>query len=128
MKRREWVVIGVKLIKISVIYFFAAVLFGLFMSMTYEFQYTGVHAHLALLGWTSMTLAGLIYHLFPRAEKSNLGKWHFWLHNISLPIMLGSLFMVIRGYEAFGPIIGIGGITLAIGVVLFVINVFRNVK
>ncbi|CAM4123383.1 hypothetical protein Gste01_02546 [Geobacillus stearothermophilus ATCC 7953] len=54
---------GVKLIKISVVYFVIGVCIGLGMSMTHSFALTPVHVHINLLGWTALTLAGIIYHL-----------------------------------------------------------------
>ncbi|WP_177344648.1 cytochrome-c oxidase [Evansella clarkii] len=118
---------GYHFIRISVLYFVVGVLLGLYMSMTYNFSFTGVHAHVNLLGWTSMTLAGILYVLFPKAGRSILGKIHFILHNIGLLIMMVALFTLVQtGYEALGPVIGIGGISLIIGVILFAINIFRN--
>lgn len=118
---------GYHFIRISVLYFVVGVLLGLYMSMTYNFSFTGVHAHVNLLGWTSMTLAGILYVLFPKAGRSILGKIHFILHNIGLLIMMVALFTLVQtGNEALGPVIGIGGISLIIGVILFAINIFRN--
>lgn len=119
---------GYHFIRISVLYFVVGVLLGLYMSMTYNFSFTGVHAHVNLLGWTSMTLAGILYVLFPKAGQSILGKIHFILHNIGLLVMMIALFTLVQtGNEALGPVIGIGGITLIIGVILFAINIFKNV-
>ncbi|WP_236939215.1 cbb3-type cytochrome c oxidase subunit I [Evansella clarkii] len=118
---------GYHFIRISVLYFVVGVLLGLYMSMTYNFSFTGVHAHVNLLGWTSMTLAGILYVLFPKAGRSILGKIHFILHNIGLLIMMVALFTLVQtGNEALGPVIGIAGISLIIGVILFAINIFRN--
>ncbi|MBU9722984.1 MULTISPECIES: cytochrome-c oxidase [Bacillaceae] len=120
---------GIQFIKISVVYFVIGVSLGLYMSMTHDYSLTGVHAQINLLGWTSMTLAGLIYFLFPKATEDILGKGHFVLHNIGLIIMMIALFSLIKtGNDALGPIVGIGGIILTIGVVLFAINVLKNVR
>jgi hypothetical protein len=40
-----------------------------------------VHAHLLLLGWASLALAGIIYHLYPAAGTTRLARIHFWAHN-----------------------------------------------
>ncbi|MFC0562322.1 hypothetical protein [Halalkalibacter alkalisediminis] len=57
---------GVTFIKISVVYFVIGVLLGYYMSVAHGSNLTGVHAHINLLGWTSMTLAGIIYTMFLR--------------------------------------------------------------
>ncbi|MDQ0350278.1 cbb3-type cytochrome oxidase subunit 1 [Alkalibacillus filiformis] len=119
---------GIKLIKISVVYFVIGVLLGLYMSMTGQYIYTSVHAHINLLGWTSMTLAGILYLIFPRAGMSPLGKVHFWMHNIALPVMMLGLFLVLAGHLQWLPLVSIGAIGVVIAVIVFAINIFLNVN
>lgn len=119
---------GVKLIKISVIYFALGALLGLYMSMAQNYNYTGVHAHVNLLGWSSMTLAGILYLLFPKAANSRSGKVHFWLHNIGLPIMMIGLFMAISGYSQFLIMIPVGGVMVVLAVLVFAYNVLTNIR
>lgn len=121
---------GVKFLKAAVIYFLIGVAFGLYMEMADQQQYTGVHAHVNLLGWVSMGIAGLIYVLFPKAGESALAKAHFWLHNIGTPIMMIALFLLLYLEKdmPYGPIIGVGAILIILGVLLFAINVLKNVK
>lgn len=120
--------LGVRFIKIATVYFLFGVIFGLIMGMQQMFQYAPVHAHLNLLGWASLALAGIIYYFFPQAGSSRLAIWHFWLHNIGLPIMMVGLFCVIKGLHQAEAVIGIGATIAVIGIALFAINVFRNVN
>ncbi|WP_188205558.1 cytochrome-c oxidase [Alkalibacillus aidingensis] len=119
---------GVKLIKISVIYFVIGVSLGLYMSITSQYHFTGVHVHVNLLGWTSMTLAGILYLMFPKAGMSVLGKIHFWIHNISLPVMMIGLFFLILGHTALFPFVALGGVFIVIAVILFAINILIYVR
>ncbi|WP_047154661.1 cytochrome-c oxidase [Aneurinibacillus tyrosinisolvens] len=119
---------GVRLIKIAAVYFLIAVLFGMYMSMTQHFEFKGIHAHLALLGWASLAIAGLIYHLFPAAAQHRLGTLHFWLHNVGLPVMMIGLLGLTLGNPAFEAVIAIGAIVTIVGVLLFTVNVFKNVS
>ncbi|WP_019119088.1 hypothetical protein [Brevibacillus massiliensis] len=119
---------GARLLKISVVYFVIGVLLGMYMSMSQMFTQIGVHAHINLLGWVSLALAGLIYHLFPQAAESRLGVWHFWLHNIGLPVMMIGLFFFMQGHKAMEAAIIIGSIVTIIGIILFAVNVWRNVR
>ncbi|WP_342041535.1 cytochrome-c oxidase [Bacillus sp. OTU2372] len=119
---------AVKLIKISVIYFVIGVLIGMYMSMTEAFDLTPVHVHINLLGWMSMALAGLIYVGFPNAAETKLAKVHFWLHNISLPIMMIGLALLVSGVDSAGPTVAVGGTLLVIGIIVFAINILKNVK
>jgi cbb3-type cytochrome oxidase subunit 1 len=119
---------GVKLIKIASIYFVVGVCFGMFMSISHKFEYASVHAHINLVGWVSLALAGLVYHVFPEAGKSILGKIHFWLHNIGLPLMMISLFFLVSGNTSAEPFVAVGGTLTALAVLTFMINVLKNVS
>ncbi|WP_312472346.1 cytochrome-c oxidase [Neobacillus sp.] len=119
---------GLKFIKISVVYFVIGVCIGMYMSMTQKFTFTPVHVHINLLGWMSMALAGLIYVAFPSAAKTTLAKVHFWIHNISLPIMMIGLAFLVSGTEKAEPAVAIGGTLMVLGIILFAINVFKNIK
>jgi cbb3-type cytochrome oxidase subunit 1 len=119
---------GIRLIKISVIYFMIGVLFGLYMSMTHDYSFTPVHVHINLLGWTALTLAGIIYHLFPAVSATKLAKAHFWLHNIGLPLMMVGLIILISGNEGVVPVIAAGGVLTTLAVLLFGYNVLTKLK
>ncbi len=52
-----------------------------------------VHSHLMLLGWVSMMIYGVGYHILPRfmgrpLYSAKLGDAQFWLANIGLVVML----------------------------------------
>jgi len=118
---------GIVWIRIAVLYFVFAVVFGMAIGIAQKFELATVHAHANLLGWVSLALAGVIYHLFPQAGTSILGKLHFWLHNIGLPLMLVGLYVEIMELGSL-PLIQIGGTIAILGIILFVINVFVNAK
>ncbi|MEH7234671.1 cytochrome-c oxidase [Bacillus sp. JJ1562] len=120
--------VGIRFLKMAALYFVIGVLIGMGMSMSHTYTLTGVHVHINLLGWASMGLAGIVYYLFPRAGESMLGKIHFWLHNIGLPVMMIGLTMLLFGNTAVEPAIAVGGTVTTLGIILFAINVFLNVK
>ncbi|WP_248927010.1 cytochrome-c oxidase [Paenibacillus hamazuiensis] len=119
---------GPRLIKIASLYFVFGVFFGMFMSITHHLEYGSVHAHINLVGWVSLCLAGLIYSVYPQSGETKLAKTHFWLHNIGLPIMMIGLALLVSGVAGTEPIIAVGGTLTAIGVLLFVINIFKTVN
>ncbi|WP_042455136.1 cytochrome-c oxidase [Neobacillus dielmonensis] len=119
---------GVRFIKISVVYFVIGVCIGMAMSMTESFSFTPVHVHINLLGWTAMTLAGLIYVAFPGAGETTLAKIHFWLHNIALPVMMIGLALLVSGVEKAAPAVAVGGTLMVLGVIIFAINILKNIK
>ncbi|MFD1205567.1 MULTISPECIES: DUF2871 family protein [Sporosarcina] len=120
---------GKTLLKISVVYFMIGIAFGLYMSMTHVFKLTTVHVHVNLLGWMSLALIGLIYHLYPSLERNSLAKVHFWLHNIGLPVMMISIAAAILGGPSFFfPLATAGGAAVLIGIFCFGFNVLFRLK
>ena len=118
---------GKAYLKVASVYFTIGVLVGLTMGIIHDFRFTSVHAHVNLLGWVSMALFGLIYHFYPNAANSKLAKTQFWLHNIGVPVMLGGIALQVLGVSAALPPTIIGSLAVVIGVILFMINVFKYV-
>ncbi|RXT03999.1 cytochrome-c oxidase [Ammoniphilus sp. CFH 90114] len=115
-------------LKLAAGYFVIGVLVGMGMSMTHQFGLVSLHAHINLLGWMSMALFGIIYHLYPATAESTLFRWHFWLYNIGLPIMMVALYLVLTGVNAALPFIPVGATAVIIGVIVFAVNLWRNIK
>ena len=120
---------GIKFIKVSVVYFVFGVLLGMYMSMQHDYALTGVHVHINLLGWASFALAGIIYYLFPKAGNHTLAKVHFWVANIGLPLMMGGLAtLLISESEQATIFISLGATLVVISTILFAYNVLMNVR
>lgn len=117
---------GLRFLKIAAVYFFIAVCLGLVMGIIHNFAFTSVHAHLNLLGWVSMAIFGIIYSIYPKAGETKLAKVHFWLHNIGVPVMQGSLFvMILTGGQQLLALAIISSLTVVVGVLLFTVNIFK---
>jgi cbb3-type cytochrome oxidase subunit 1 len=119
---------GIRLLKIAVVYLLIGACLGLGMGITEKFTLAPVHAHLLLLGWASLALAGLIYHVYPAAGETRLARIHFWLHNLGLPVFMVGLGMLLTGSAGAGPVVGIGATVVLVGLATFVANVLINVK
>lgn len=119
---------GLRFLKIAVVYLLFGALLGLFMGITQQFGLAPVHAHLLLLGWASLALAGIIYHLYPAASTTRLARIHFWLHNTGLPVFMVALGLLLTGHESAGPIVGVSASVVLLGLAIFVSNVLLNVK
>jgi cbb3-type cytochrome oxidase subunit 1 len=118
-----------KMIIWSTFYFVIGVVMGMGMSISKVYTLSPVHVHINLLGWVSMALGGMLYHQFPDAANSMLGKWHFWLHMIGIPLMMAGLAGLLYS-ESPGYIIAtsIGGLFVVVGAILLFINAVRHVK
>ena len=123
---RAWV--APTFIKLAVLYFALGVILGNYMGAKLDFSLSTVHAHINLLGWVSLALAGIVYTLYPVAGRSRLALWHFWMANLTLPVMMIALALFMRGVQSVGPVLGMTSAVMGAAVLLFVINVFRNVR
>jgi hypothetical protein len=119
---------GLRFLKIAVIYLVLGAGLGLTMGILQNFALVPVHAHILLLGWASLALAGLVYHLYPAAGETRLARLHFWLHNIALPIFMVGLGFVVTGNERIVPVVVVGAIGVLLGLILFAANVLLNIK
>lgn len=112
-------------VRASLIYFFIAAILGTIMiSMrSYPAQLLFTHVHLNLLGWMSMMIYGVGYHILPRFSGTplaypKLGNLQFYLANIGLV-----------GLVCFRPIHPLAEIFAGIQVVsaaLFVFNIWMS--
>jgi|SRR3972149_2549854 len=119
-------------IKSSLIYFAVAVLVGL--DITFMPGHLGsmmpVHAHLMLLGWITMMIYGVAYHILPRFSASPLysdkmANVQFYLAHIGLIGMAVSFAM--RSYvDAGGMLLIVFSIIEAISIILFVFNMLMT--
>lgn len=122
---------GAKWIKISVLYFLLGVGFGIYMHATFQLQWGATHAHINVVGWLTTAAIGAIYSIYPEAGNNALGKAQFWLYNLGLPILLVGMFIIQPSVGASLGLIHffvyVGGIALALSIIVFIINVYQNV-
>lgn len=119
---------GIIWLKLAVVYLVIGVGIGIAMGASENFTLRPVHAHVNLLGWATLALAGLIYSIFPQAGHSRLARIHFWLLNLSLPVMMGALAMLVHGNRAVIPVLAITEIVAAVSIIAFAVNIFVNLK
>ena len=117
-----------RFLKIAVVYLFLGALLGIAMGIGQSFTLIPVHAHLLLLGWVSLALAGVIYHLYPLAARTRLAKVHFWLHNVGLPVFMVSLGLMLTGRSYLMPVVASAALFVLVALALFAVNVLRNVE
>lgn len=118
---------GIKFIRIAVIYLILGVGIGIYMASSHAFEQRDTHAHANLLGWASLAISGLIYQVFPGLANHILAKAHFWLHNLGLPVTLLGIALIYGGNAQTGePLAIIGSGVVSLGFLALLINVFRS--
>lgn len=115
-------------LKIAVVYLLVGVIYGIVIAASHQYAFRSVHAHINLLGWASLALAGLMYHLYPVAARSVLGRLHFFLHNAGLPVLLVSLHFYAGGMRQLEPVVALASVIVGLGILAFTVNVIMNMK
>ena len=110
---------------LALLYFVLAVALGVAMGTTHDFRLRGVHVHLNLLGWVSMSLMGLVLRVVPAAAEGRLAAVQFWLYQLALPAAMTGLAGLLLGHSAFVPLSAAGSVAVALAVLLFAVAVWR---
>jgi hypothetical protein len=120
---------GVIWIKLAVLYLVAGVAIGMAMGASRDFTLKPVHAHVNLLGWTTLAISGLIYTVFPQTGTTKLARVHFWLLNLALPLMMGSLaYVLLTGDMQVLPALVISEAAAAVAILAMTANIFLNLQ
>lgn len=119
---------GIIWLKLAIIYLILGIFLGIAMGASEDFTLRPVHAHINLIGWTTMALAGLIYSVFPAAGSNRLARLHFWLTNVSLPTMTIALSLLLTRQRQIVPLLAVSEIIAALGILAFAANIFLNLK
>ncbi|MCB9994320.1 MAG: hypothetical protein H6873_11770 [Hyphomicrobiaceae bacterium] len=97
---------------------------GIIMAATNDHLLAPAHAHLNLVGWVTMALFGLYYHVTPKAAASGLPRIHFGLAILGVVTMVPGIAIVI---VTENPILAIIGSLLTISSMLvFLYTVWTN--
>jgi len=110
----------------AVTYFVIGAGFGVYMGASGDHALFSVHSHVSLLGWASMGLTGLLYRSFPAAARTRSATWHFWLYQVSVPVMLIAVAILTAGNKSADPVAGIASVVLLVSVLLFWWAVFST--
>lgn len=118
----------------SIVYLFLSTIFGIFMLADPEFlRLKFVHSHLNMLGWVSMMIYGVGYHILPRfvgrrIKSATLGEIQFYIANIGL---IGMLFFYTLetynpGNSLYRALTVTAGILEALSIVIFFYNMIAT--
>lgn len=97
---------------------------GIAMGITHDFSLSPVHAHLNLLGWTSLALMGLTLRAYPELLRGRALAWaQYGLSAGSALIFPAGIYLAVT-QDAPGLAIAASLVWLA-GVVLFLVRLVR---
>lgn len=113
----------------GILYLLVGMVMGNFMGRTGDHSQMPTHAHIMMLGFVSMSIFAIVYHLWPVMQESVLAKVHFGLHQLGTLSMIILLYLTTGGLgdtSALGPFFGMTDMTLIVATLVFGWNVFRN--
>lgn len=123
-------------LRMSVIYFMSGALigFGMLLWPGESGLYTPVHVHLNLLGFMSMMIYGVGYHILPKFSgqliySPAIMKVQFWISNAGLiGMVLSWPFTYDAGSSFPGNVLIVSAFLSLVAVVLFAINILKTIK
>ena len=122
-------------IRSSLIWLGGGVLLGMSMAIApmQAMVYRPAHVHANLLGFVSMMIFGVAYHVIPRFSGSPLrsrrmARWHLWIANIGLGCLVGGWLVRPSVADAGTIMLGLGALTSATGAFLFITNIWRTLE
>jgi cbb3-type cytochrome oxidase subunit 1 len=65
--------------RFAVLILVAGVIWGIAMGISEDHSTFSAHAHLNLLGWVSLFLIGIYYHLHPSLDSNRLASMQVWI-------------------------------------------------
>ena len=123
-----------RFIKSSLAWFAGGVLLGVAMAVKPELViYKPAHLHMNFLGFITMMIFGVGYHILPRVAGSPLRwKWlaslHWWIANAGLALMVAG-FVLRPWFNAPGQaVLGVGAVLSATGALSFVVNIWSSLN
>ena len=98
--------------------------------------YRPVHEHMTLLGFVTMMIYGVAYHVIPRfaglpLHNTRLPVWHWWASNVGLAGIVAGFALRVSGRSPPGisaAVLATGGSLAALGAYMFVYNVWRTLS
>ncbi|MEK5406356.1 hypothetical protein MKX36_10455 [Paenibacillus sp. FSL W8-0439] len=119
---------GKQCLKIAAIYFALGALLSAIIGVSGDYSLSPIQSHIHFLGWTTLGIIGLIYVAFPALSVTILARIHFWIHNISLPMLILAIIGKNYAIAEAGVWVVIGWVLLAAGIMLFMVNMWDRLR
>jgi cbb3-type cytochrome oxidase subunit 1 len=110
----------------AVLFVVAGMIWGIVMAISDDHSAMPAHAHLNLLGWVSLFLFGIFYHLHPTIDRSQAALVQVWIWIASTVILTIGVGLVHTGHPIGDPFAAIGSIFVLADMLLFGWLVFRR--
>jgi Cbb3-type cytochrome oxidase, subunit 1 len=122
-----------RFIKASLFWFGLGVLLGTAMAVHPPWVIYGpAHVHMNMLGFVTMMIFGVGYHVIPRfsghkLHSKKLAGAHWWLSNAGLALIVAGFFLAPHVGTQSIPVVAAGGTLNAAGALSFIYNLWRTI-
>jgi hypothetical protein len=114
------------LLRVSVVLLLVGLLLGMVMAMQQNFMLAPAHAHLNLVGFMTMFVAGLYYRLVPAAAAGILARVQAALHVVGAILVPAGIALVLVWGPAYELAAVLGAVIVMLAILLFAVIVFRT--
>lgn len=97
----------------------AGMIWGIIMAVSRDHSAMPAHAHLNLLGWVSLFLFGVFYHLHPAIDRSRTALVQVIIWIIGTVILTIGVGLIHTGHDIGDPIAAVGSLTVFAAMLLF---------
>ena len=104
----------------------AGMIWGIAMGISQDHSTMPAHAHLNLLGWVSLFLFGVYYHLHPVIDQSALAWWQIWIWIAGTMVLTIGVGLVHSGHQIGEPIAAVSSLVVLADTLVFAWLVFRS--
>jgi putative Mn2+ efflux pump MntP len=92
---------------------------GIVMAISQDHSTMPAHAHLNLLGWVSLFLFGIYYHLHPIIDRTLTALVQVWIWIAATVVLAFGVALVHTGHAVGDPIAAIGSMIVLADMLLF---------
>ena len=103
----------------AVLFVLAGMVWGLQMAISNDHAAFPAHAHLNLLGWVSLFLFGIYYHLHPSLDRGRAALVQVVGWIVGTVIMAIGVGLVHTGHEGGDPIAAVGSFIVLAAMLMF---------
>jgi cbb3-type cytochrome oxidase subunit 3 len=104
----------------------AGMLWGLIMGISEDHSTMTAHAHLNLLGWVSLFLIAVFYHLHPATDRSRIALAQVGIWIVGTVIMIFGLYLKYTGRASGEGFAAVGSLLIFAAALLFAWLVLRR--
>ena len=103
----------------AVVMVVAGMIWGIAMGISEDHSTFPAHAHLNLLGWVSLFLFGIYYHLHPSLDRNRLASVQIWVWIAATIVLSIGVALVHSGRTIGDPIAAVSSLVILADMLLF---------